>query len=77
MICCDMNLLSNVQIILVESCEFDVVLYYQHCQNVLNFTSLFQRCSNVVVHHQLNLLSNVEAGLEQRCGFDIVVSTSL
>ena len=47
MICCDMNLLSNVQIILVQRCEFDVVLstLSKRFELYVIISTLQQRCS--------------------------------
>ena len=77
MICCEVNLLSNVKAALVERSEFDVVV-----STFANLASQFQRYNNVVsttfiVHHDLNLLSHIESKLEQHCNFGIVASTSL
>ena len=43
MICCTVNLLSNVEVTPVESCEFDVVV-----STLGRLTSRFQRCNKVV-----------------------------
>ena len=79
MICCEMNLLSNVEATLVQSSEFDVVsTLCRRCE----FDEQFHCCHIVVttkfiVCHELNLLPNDAATLDQHCKFEVVASMLL
>ena len=71
------NVKLTTSSILVQRCEFDVVI---RRENIVNLMSRFQRFNNVlnttfIVHRGLNLLSKLEVTLDQCYSFDVVPST--